>query len=84
MERETTGTVLSASRQWWCKVNTSPTRILGTDGAIYPYVIKITYQAAGQTYTKRQWLAAGRPVPAVGSTVRVRYDATHPRRAKVL
>ena len=84
MDRETTGTVISAARQWWLKINTKPIRMHAFDGAIFPYIIKVQYIVDGKTYTKGKWIGAGKPVPAVGSSVTVLYCAEKPGRAKVL
>ena len=84
MEKETTGTVLSAHRQWWLKINTKPIRMHSMDGAIFPYIICIEYVVDGVAYHKRKWIGAGKSVPAVGSAVRVMYAAENPKRAKVL
>ncbi len=84
MDRETTGTVISASKQWWMKINRKPIRGLGTDGAAYPYVIKVSYTVDGKQYSKRKWIGAGAPVPMIGSFVTVAYDSGKPTKAKVL
>ena len=81
---ETIGTVISASRQWWLKVNTKPVRKGTMDGATFPYIIKIQYTVDGTDYIKRQWIGAGKPVPAVGSSVKLSYDSTKPSKAKML
>lgn len=84
MNRETTGTVISAMKQWWFKVNTKPIRMSAMDGVIFPYIIKVQYVVDEKTYTKRKWIDAGRPVPAVGSSMTVQYCADKPGKAKVL
>lgn len=81
---ETTGTVISASRQWWLKVNTKPVRRGTMDGATFPYIIRIQYTVNGTDYIKRKWIGAGQPVPAVGSTVRLSYDDDKPSKVNVL
>ena len=82
--KKTKGTVVSAKTQWWLKVNTKPVRMGAMDGAVFPHIIKVQYTASGKTYTKRKWIAAGRPVPAPGSTVCVLYPEGKPQRATVL
>lgn len=84
MEKETKGTVVSASKQWWLKINTKPVRLHALDGAIFPYVIKVVYTVEGETHTKRKWISAGKPVPEVGSTVTVSYDDEKPAKAKIV
>lgn len=82
--QETKGIVLSVAVQWWLKINTKPVRLHGMDGAIFPHVIKVSYQAKGRNYTKRKWIPAGKPVPATGSTVTVLYSEEKPGRATIL
>lgn len=84
MDKQTTGTVTAVTKQWWLKVNKKPVRALGTQGATYPYVIKVTYSVDGKEYTKRKWINAGQPVPKVGSDVQVVYSSEKPSKAKIL
>ena len=81
---ETKGTVISAKTQWWLKINTKPVRMGAMDGATFPHIIKVQYTANGKPYTKRKWIAAGRPVPVPGSTVTVFYQEDHPKRASIV
>ena len=83
MEKETTGTVLSAAKQWWLKINTKPVRAHALDGAIFPYIIKVQYTADGQDYLCKKWISAGKSVPDVGSTVKVFYREEKPFKARV-
>ena len=84
MDKETTGTVISVKKQWWLKINTKSVRLHALDGAIFPHIIKVEYTVDGQTYTKRKWIGAGKPVPAIGSNLTVLYCADKPGKAKVL
>ena len=84
MDKETIGTVLSVAKQWWLKVNTNPIRMGALDGATFPHIIKVQYVVGGETYTKRKWIGAGKPVPAVGSTLTVLYCSNKPIKAKIL
>ena len=84
MDKEPVGTVLSVAKQWWLKVNTKPIRIGTLDGATFPHIIKVQYTVGGDTYTKRKWIGAGKPVPAVGSKLTVLYCADKPSKAKIL
>ena len=84
MDKETTGTVISVATQWWLKVNTKPMRMGAMDGATFPHIIKVQYVVDGYTYTKRKWIGAGKPVPAVGSNVTVLYCSGKPSKAKIL
>lgn len=84
MDKQTTGTVISAAKQWWLKVNRKPVRMHALDGAEFLYIIKIEYTVDGKAYTKRKWINAGNPVPKVGSDVQVMYDSDKPSKAKIL
>ena len=83
MEKETCGTVVSAAKQWWLKVNTKPIRRSSFDGATFPYIIKVQYTVEGNTYTKRKWIRAGKTVPAVGSKLTVLYCSNKPSKEKI-
>ena len=84
MEKETTGTVVSASKQWWLKVNTKAVRLGPMDGAAFPYIITVSYKADGKEYRKKKWISAGAFVPAEGNPVKVVYDADSPAKAKII
>ncbi len=80
---ETTGTVVSAKRQWWLKVNRKPFRSNMFDGAEFPYIIMVSYTVNGQAYRKRKWIPAGKPVPVVGSSATVFYEENNPKKANI-
>lgn len=84
MDQKTTGTVIRAAKQWWLKVNTKPVRMHALDGATFPHIITVKYTADGKDFTKRKWIRAGQPVPAVGSSVDVIYASQKPAKAKIL
>ena len=84
MDKETIGTVLSVTKQWWLKMNTKPIRMGTLDGATFPYIIKVQYIVDGNTYTKRKWIGAAKAVPAVGSKLTVLYYSNKPSKAKIL
>lgn len=81
MKRQTNGTVVSVARQWWLKVNTKAVRFGPMDGAMFPHIVKVTYQVDGREYTKRKWFPAGAPVPFVGGAVTVSYETEKPSKA---
>ncbi len=83
MTKEVKGIVISAARQWWLKVNTKPVRMHAMDGATFPYILKVQYEVSGKIYQKRKWIAAGKPVPAVGTEVSVLYNENKPSKAKI-
>ena len=84
MDKQTTGTVIAATKQWWMKVNRKPVRMHAMDGADFPYIIKIEYTVDGKAYTKRKWISVGNPVPKVGCNVQAIYNSDKPSKAKIL
>ena len=83
MEKETKGTVVKVSKQWWLKVNTKAVRMGPLDGAAFPHVVKAVYTVDGTEYTKRKWLSAGVTPPKEGDAVRVLYDEAAPAKARI-
>lgn len=83
METKTKGKVVSAAKQWWLKVNTKMVRLHPMDGALFPYIIKVEYEAGGQVFARRKWINPGAKVPAIGSSVTVYYDESRPKRARI-
>lgn len=83
MNKETTAKVISVSKQKWIKINTKPIRKNSSDGAIYPHIIKISYNVDGKEYIKRKFVGAGYPVPSVGSYIKVIYDENKPSKVKI-
>ena len=80
----TTGTIISAMKQWWLKVNRKPIRKGPLDGAVFPYVIKVKYEADGKEFVKRKWLGPEYPVPVEGASVQLAYEEGHPEKIKVI
>lgn len=83
MENETIGTVISAQKQWWLKVNTKPARLHPLDGATFPHIIKVKYAVDEKEYICRKWINAGHQVPGEGTTIKVVYRTDKPSKAKV-
>lgn len=83
MDKETTGIVVTAAKQWWLKVNTKAVRTHALDGALFPYVIKVKYTVDGKDYFKRKWISAGYSVPSVGTELPVRYCSPNPKKAQI-
>lgn len=82
MEKETRGTVVSVSKQWWLKINRRPVRLHPLDGAEFPHIVKIRYAAKGRDYVCRKWIGAGIRPPGVGDGVAVFYREDRPSRAR--
>lgn len=84
MQKRTMGTIVSARKQWWLKINTKAFRTGPLDGAIFPYVVRVQYEVDGIGYCKRKWIAAGLPVPKVGDRVELVYDEEKPGKVKIV
>ena len=84
MDKEITGVVISAKKQWWLKINTKPIRMHALDGAVFPHIIKVKYTVNDTEYIKRKWIHAGHPVPEIGSSVRLCYSEKNPKKVEVL
>lgn len=84
MGMETSGTVISAKKQWWLKVNTRSLRKGTFDGATFPYVIKVSYRVEGIEYIRRKWIKASAVCPSVGTTVKVVYQQSNPKKSRVI
>ncbi len=82
--QRTTGTIISAKRQWWLKVNTKAVRRGPMDGAAFPYIIKVRYVVEGKEYVKRKWIGTEYPVPVEGDTVQIAYEENNPEKMKVV
>lgn len=82
--KETIGTVISASKQWWLKINTKSFRKHPLDGALFPYIIKVSYIVDNVAYVKRKWVNAGADIPDIESQVKVLYNIQNPKKAKII
>lgn len=82
--KRTTGTIISAKKQWWLKVNTKIFRFGPLDGARFPYVIKVRYMIDGKEYVKRKWIGTGYPIPTVGDTLQLTYNEETPEKIKIV
>ena len=57
MDKQTAGTVVATTKQWWLKVNRKPMRMHALDGAEFPYIIKIEYTVDERLTEKENGLA---------------------------
>lgn len=83
MEKETIGTIISVTKQWWLKVNRKSVRIHAMDGADFPYIIKIKYTIEGKDYICRKCIGAGKKIPDKGATIKVIYCEDRPSKVKI-
>ena len=82
--QRTTGTILSAKKQWWLKIIKKPIRIGTMESAAFPYIIKVRYVVDGKEHIKRKWIGTKFPVPVEGDTVQLAYEENHPEKIKVV
>lgn len=83
MEKETIGTIISVTKQWWLKVNRKSVRIHAMDGADFPYIIKIKYTIEGKDYICRKCIGAGKKIPDKGATLKVIYREDRPSKVRI-
>ena len=83
MEKKTIGTVISAKKQWWLKMNTKPIRLHAFDGARFPHIITVKFVVDGQEYTKKKWVRALQECPALNVRVTVIYREDQPAKCRV-
>ncbi len=81
---QTSGRVVAVKKCWWMKVNTKPVRKDLMDGAAFAHMIKVSYQAQGQTFEKWKYVNWDLRCPQFGDTVEVHYDARRPKKAQIL
>ena len=76
----TTGKIIKVHKCWYIKVNQKPVRTHALDGAAFPHIITIEYEADGRKYTKKKFLNYNITCPKVGSNVDVYYDRENPKK----
>ena len=84
MQKRTKGTIVSAWKQWWLKVNTKAFRTGPLDGATFPYVVRVQYEVDGISYCKTKWIGTAYPVPKVGDRVELVYDEAKPGKVQII
>lgn len=77
---KTNGKVLKVHKCWYIKVNQKPVRTHALDGAAFPHIVTVEYEANGQKYTKKKFLNYKITCPNVGSNVEVLYDRDNPKK----
>ncbi len=80
----TTGKVQKVTKSLWLKVNTKPVRTIGTDGALYPHYVTVTYSVDGAEYTKRKYIGLRNNKIGIPEKVKVYYDERNPARCVVM
>ena len=78
-----TAVVTDVKKCWWFKVNGQSARVSGTDGALFPHIIRFSYQVGGVEYRGKRFLNHSLPAPAVGKKLEIYYDKQKPFRCAV-
>lgn len=77
------GTVTEVSTCYWFKVNTKPIRRHSWDGAVYPHIIRFSYEVDGKTYSGKCWVPWTVRCPVKGEQITVFYEETDPQKYAV-
>jgi len=79
---KTVGKVIKVHKCWWIKVNTKPVRLHALDGAAFPHIVTVEYEANGRKYMKKKFLNYDITCPKVGSNIELYYEISNPKRIK--
>ena len=81
---QTQGTVTEVNTCYWFRVNTKPVRTHSGDGAVYPHIIRFSYQVEGRTYAGRRWVMWNKRCPVKGEGITVHYEEAAPQKYAVI
>ena len=84
VQKRTRGTIVSARKQWWLKINTKAFRTGPLDRAKFPYVVRVQYEVDGISFCKTKWIGTAYPVPKVGDRVELVYDEAKPGKVQIV
>jgi len=79
----TSGKIEKVSKCWWLKVNSKPARLYGLDGALFPYLMTVTYSVNGKKYKKTKCIGLRKNLIGIFGTVNVFYDKDKPSRCAI-
>ena len=74
------GTIIKVIKLWWIKINTKAFRTSFSDGATFPYLIKIEYCINGVIYNKNKLVYWKNDIINIGDKVIVTYNNKRPSR----
>ena len=77
------GKVEKVTECWWIKVNTKPVRMNMLDGALFPYLMKVSYTVNGKKYKKTKYIGLRKDTIGIFGTVNVYYDKNKPSRCAI-
>ena len=83
MKKQTLGTITGVKTLWFVKVNTKPVRQHGLDGAIFPYLVTITYNACGQDYKATKIIKPTAAAPVKGEKIKVFFEEENPKKCAI-
>ena len=79
----TTGKILKVHKCWWLKVNKSPVRLNGVDGALFPHLMTVSCSVNGKKYKKTKFIGLRENLIGIFGTVNVFYDKDKPSRCTI-
>ena len=79
----TKGKIEKVTKCWWIKVNTKPVRMSGLDGALFPYLMKVSYTVNGKKYKKTKYIGLRKDLIGIFGTVNVYYDEKKPSKCAI-
>jgi len=79
----TKGKIEKVTKCWWIKVNTKPVRMSGLDGALFPYLMKVSYTVNGKKYKKMKYIGLRKDLIGIFGTVSVYYDKDKPAKCAI-
>jgi len=82
-ENRTNGKIEKVIKCWWMKVNKKPIRTHTIDGALFPYLMTVSYTVNGRKYKKTKYIGLREGLIGVFGTVNVYYDKNKPSRCTI-
>lgn len=82
-ENRTNGKIEKVTKCWWIKVNRRPVRMHSSDGALFPYLMTVSYNVNGRKYKKTRCIGLREGLIGIFGTVNVYYDKNKPSRCAI-
>ena len=72
------GVITSVKKCWWLKVNQKAIRLYALDGAVFPHIIRFTYQVDGKEYSGSRYISWTADCPLIQEEITVYYSKENP------
>ena len=82
-ENRTNGMIEKVTKCLWLKFNTKPVRMNTLDGALFPYLMTVSYTVNGRKYKKTKYIGLREGLIGIFGTVNVYYDKNKPSRCAI-